>query len=191
MKNDYYIYFHINPLKNCIFYIGKGRSRRAYTKFHRSELWHNTVNKYGYIINIIEEGLTNEEACEREKFWIKRIGRKDLGLGNLVNHTDGGDGLIGLSKEARIKISISHKLAGIKPPSQKGVKRTQSSIKKQIPKISGASNYAAKKVIDTNTGIIYNCVKDVSKQLKLPYSSLVNKLNGNRPNKTSLRYYFS
>ena len=91
--NRFYIYFHINPLKNEIFYVGKGTSGRAKRKHNRSELWNNIVNKYGYIIDIVEDGLTNEEAFEREIFYIKKIGRRDLGLGTLVNMTDGGDGV--------------------------------------------------------------------------------------------------
>jgi uncharacterized protein involved in tellurium resistance len=31
-----------------------------------------------------------EEACKKETFFISYYGRKDLGLGSLVNMTDGG-----------------------------------------------------------------------------------------------------
>ncbi|MBP9758737.1 hypothetical protein KBD45_03505 [Candidatus Dojkabacteria bacterium] len=91
MATRFYIYFHINPLKNEVFYVGKGSGRRAYKKYDRSELWNNIVNKYGLIVNIIEEGITNKEALELEKFYINKIGRRDLELGPLVNHTDGGE----------------------------------------------------------------------------------------------------
>ena len=39
----------------------------------------------------MEEDLTEQEAFEKEIYWIKRIGRE-----NLVNHTDGGEGTSGL-----------------------------------------------------------------------------------------------
>ena len=45
------------------------------------------------IISIkLYEDLENEESLQLEKIVIKKIGRRDLGLGTLVNQTDGGDG---------------------------------------------------------------------------------------------------
>jgi len=80
--NNIYLYFHINPVKNEIFYVGLGRKRRAWSKA-RNIFWKNTVNKYGgFIVDIVEENLSIEEACERERFYIKKIGRRDLGLGS-------------------------------------------------------------------------------------------------------------
>jgi hypothetical protein len=99
MENKYYIYAHINPLKHEIFYIGKGCSYRAYQKTGRNTWWKKTINKYGLIIDILEEGLAEEEAFEREKYYIQKIGRRDLGLGSLVNMTDGGDGMSNPSEE--------------------------------------------------------------------------------------------
>lgn len=111
MNNKYYIYFHINPLKNEIFYVGKGCDSRAFSKNRKNNLWHNIVNKYGYIVDIIEDNLTEQEAFEREIFYIKKIGRRDIGLGPLVNMTDGGEGNSGLifSEEHRRKMSETRK----------------------------------------------------------------------------------
>ena len=94
--NNYYIYFHINPLKNEIFYVGKGKGKRAYSKNNRNNYWYNTTKRYGYIIDITEDGLTEQEAFEREIFYINKIGRKDLGLGSLINMTNGGEGPSGI-----------------------------------------------------------------------------------------------
>lgn len=105
MENKFYIYFHINPLKNEVFYVGKGKRRRAYSKHGRNKWWKNIVNKYGYIVDIIESNLHEKESLKREIFYIKQIGRKDLGLGTLVNMTDGGDGVTNriISEEEKIK----------------------------------------------------------------------------------------
>jgi hypothetical protein len=110
MENKYYVYAHINPLKNEIFYIGKGTRKRAYTNSRRSDFWHKITKKYGFIVDILEDGLTNEEACLREKFYIAKIGRRDLGKGPLVNLTDGGDNPPShkgkkMSEETKAKIS--------------------------------------------------------------------------------------
>lgn len=107
MENKYYIYFHINPIKDEVFYVGKGTDDRAYQKRCRNKLWHRTVNKYGYEVFIAASGLTSEEACLREIDHIKHLGRIDLGNGNLVNMTDGGEGLINPSEETKRKISLT------------------------------------------------------------------------------------
>ena len=90
---NFCLYFHINPIKQEVFYVGMGDLERPYYKGeNRSAFWHNEVKKYGYNVVIIHENLTRREACELEKKYITQIGRRDLGLGPLVNLTDGGDG---------------------------------------------------------------------------------------------------
>lgn len=90
MEKKYYVYSHINPINDEIFYIGKGCDKRAWSKSGRNKFWNNIVNQYGFEVKIIEQGLTSEESNQIEIFFIKKIGRKDLGLGPLVNMTDGG-----------------------------------------------------------------------------------------------------
>jgi hypothetical protein len=107
MENKYYIYFHINPIKNEIFYVGKGTGYRAYRKTGRNKHWKNVVNKYGYNITIIEDNLSYDIANDREKFYINKIGRMDLNNGTLVNMTDGGDGTNNKSDEVKDKIRRS------------------------------------------------------------------------------------
>lgn len=102
--NNNCLYFYINIVKYEIFYVGIGNEDRPYSKYNRNEHWHNTVNKYEYIIVIIKNNLSWNEACELEKYYIKQIGRKDLGLGTLVNWTDGGDGNNNPSEETRRKM---------------------------------------------------------------------------------------
>jgi hypothetical protein len=108
IDNNYYIYFHINPLKNEIFYVGKGKNKRAFEKYRRSEYWLKYVKKYGYIIDIVEENLTEDEAFSKEIDYIKRIGRKDLGSGTLINLTNGGDGCVSPSIDTKNKLSLAN-----------------------------------------------------------------------------------
>lgn len=106
----YYIYFHINPLKNEIFYVGKGYGNRSHSKHSRNKFWNHTINKYKtFCVDIIENGLSENEAYKREKYWIDRIGRRDLGKGTLVNMTNGGEGTSGykVSGETKKKMSLS------------------------------------------------------------------------------------
>ena len=74
---EYYVYAWYNEEE--IIYIGKGKGNRAFR---------NSLVK----VEIISSNLTQEEAHNFEKILIKKIGRKDLGLGPLINRNDGGYG---------------------------------------------------------------------------------------------------
>ena len=100
------VYKHIRKDKNEIFYIGIGKTiARAKSKKSRNNHWHNIINKTDYSIEIIYNNISWEDACELEKTYIKQYGRKDLGLGLLVNMTDGGDGISNISDETKKKMS--------------------------------------------------------------------------------------
>jgi hypothetical protein len=87
------VYLHINPLKNEVFYVGIGSPKRPFYKGKkRSQFWKNIVSKYGCIVDVVEKNLSWKDACEREQFYIKKIGRRDLSFGTLVNCTNGGQG---------------------------------------------------------------------------------------------------
>jgi hypothetical protein len=87
------------------FYIGIGKTiRRVKSKRSRNKYWRHIVNKYGYNVEILHTNISWEEACELEKEYIKQYGRSDLGLGPLVNMTDGGEGLTNITDELRKKV---------------------------------------------------------------------------------------
>lgn len=102
--HKYYVYGHYKPNSAIPFNIGKGCGWRAISKTDRNLHWHNTVNKNGYIVEIMYFGLTKEQALDIERMLIAKYGRADKKCGPLVNQTDGGDD----------------------PPSQKGTKQSQS-----------------------------------------------------------------
>jgi hypothetical protein len=91
-----YVYKHIRKDTDSVFYIGIGKNiKRKDSKYCRNSHWHNIVKKTEFYSEIIEDNLTWEGACDREIFWIKYYGRKDLNEGPLVNMTNGGDGVVG------------------------------------------------------------------------------------------------
>lgn len=105
-----YVYRHIRKDTNEVFYIGIGKTKRRMNSIHdRNKYWNNIVNKVGFYYEIIEDNLTWEEACEKEKYWIKFYGRKELNEGILVNMTDGGEGNNNFSEEVLNKIRESSK----------------------------------------------------------------------------------
>ena len=106
------VYEHLRNDTNEVFYVGIGEEeKRAFSKKNRNKYWKNIINKVGYSVNIIHKDIEWEDACKIEKLLIEKYGRKDLGLGNLVNMTDGGEGALGLirSEETRQKMSEANK----------------------------------------------------------------------------------
>jgi hypothetical protein len=106
------VYEHIRKDTNEVFYVGIGNTdKRAFSKHGRNKYWKHIVEKVGYSVNIIINDATYDEAKEIEKYLIAFYGRKDMGLGSLVNMTDGGDGVVGVicSNQTRQKLSAVNK----------------------------------------------------------------------------------
>lgn len=91
----FYVYLHITKDTNEIFYVGKGKGNRAYKSSGRNKFWHSVINKHGFKVEIVKENLTEEQSVALEKQLIHEYGRRDLGVGKLVNLTNGGDGVSG------------------------------------------------------------------------------------------------
>lgn len=98
MEADKVVYFHRKATTGEIFYVGMGSPKRPYYK-RRTDWWQKVVDKYGYTIDIVHKGLTQEQAYELEMKYIAQFGRYDLGTGSLVNQTNGGPSFVGISKE--------------------------------------------------------------------------------------------
>lgn len=113
MENNKVVYRHVRLDTNEVFYIGIGDYKRAFinTKGHRSDWWFRVTNKTEYRVDILFDGLTLNEAIEKEIEFIALYGRRDLGLGTLVNLTNGGEGTSGklLSEETKRKIGKGNK----------------------------------------------------------------------------------
>ena len=90
-----YVYTHTRLDKNEVFYVGIGsddKHQRAYTIKGRNIYWYRIIKKSDYIVNILFDNLTWEEACLKETELIKQYGQKILKTGSLVNLTKGGEG---------------------------------------------------------------------------------------------------
>lgn len=190
------VYRHRRNDNYEIFYVGIGKTeKRAFSKRSRNPHWYNIVNKAGYSVEIIAKVDTWEEACELECLLIQEYGRKDLGLGNLVNMTDGGEGLINPSEEMRGKLSLAqtgkklseeHKVKISK--AHTGKKHTEETLKKMSLAQKGEKHYRAKKVICTETGKIWHTVGSCAIDNGLNKKTLTHYLNGRLKNKTTFRY---
>jgi len=125
---NYGVYRHIRLDTNVPFYIGKGLNKRAFSKRDRNQYWHNIVNKYGYEVEIMLEGLTNENAIIKEKEFIKLY--KVLGYCE-ANLTNGGEGLSGLKHTvaARKKMSDANKNRKREPHTLKTKRKLSKALK--------------------------------------------------------------
>lgn len=124
------VYQHIRKDTGDIFYIGiSNYEHRAYYKLRRNKYWQNISNKTDVEVQIVCKDITMDLAMDIEKYLIKYYGRFDLGLGKLVNMTDGGEGFSGyvITEEKRKKLSMAKK--GRKMPDRVGEKNWMYGIK--------------------------------------------------------------
>lgn len=99
-----------------------------------------------------------------------------------------------LSEESRRLISINNigKKAGVLN-AMYGKTHTPEARQKislsQKGRLSGGKNYKAKKVIDTVTNEVFECIKDAAEKYNLNADTLRERLRGFRKNNTNLIYY--
>lgn len=76
----FYVYLHKDP-EGKVFYVGKGENRRAWEKNSRHSLWYSYVDRFNgnYVVEIVKEGLEEDDAMWLEEDLMKRYG------GQLVN----------------------------------------------------------------------------------------------------------
>lgn len=131
-NNIFYNYIYLDPskpvdfkikgldiiLKHEPFYVGKGKGNRINVhkygksgKFMKNKMTSLKNKNIEPVILKLINNISNEQACENEKYLIKIIGRRDINLGPLCNLTNGGEGSLGavISKERRDIISKVHK----------------------------------------------------------------------------------
>jgi hypothetical protein len=92
-----YLYRHVRLDTNKVFYVGIGSDlnySRAHRKTTRNKFWNRIVEKTNYRVDIVLDNLSWEEARIKEIEFISIYGRRDIGIGTLVNLTDGGDGCV-------------------------------------------------------------------------------------------------
>ena len=70
MENKFYVYCH-KTLDGKIFYVGKGKSKRAWSKSNRSKAWIEFTANNSYTVDIICENLSEEESLSLEDLTIK------------------------------------------------------------------------------------------------------------------------
>ena len=121
----FYVYVHRRLSDNKPFYVGKGKSRRAWDCHNRSRHWNNIVDKHGLVVEIVFDSLTEKDAFQCEVDTILEFQYFNY---ELCNHTNGGEGLSGFKwSEEQMINHISKKNIGRKA-SPETVKKIKESL---------------------------------------------------------------
>lgn len=222
----HYVYLHRRNDTGTVFYVGKGslRTRRLRSKHydravavHKNPWWLNTVAKAGgFTAEIVAHFATDFDAQEFEKALIAEYGRRNLGRGDLVNLTDGGDGHAGIvaSDELRRKrsvnssgprspewvaaIRIARKNGGNGGVVKKGdtlpncwreaIAKGQKGPNNYMRGRTGARHPNARAVVNIETGECFPSVAAAAEVLGVRMQTLHNQLTGFRRNNTPLRF---
>lgn len=163
---SYCVYAHRKITDGSIFYVGKARGhKRAKSKSARSEYWKRVERKHGRTVQIVLDGLSNDEACELEMLLISEIGRD-----NLVNMTDGGEGTPGrfVSEETREKVRNKNK----------GVRPAEHAIKSAVKKTSKPVGTVCGMRFESITAAARWVMPESPKTAKVNISSCCNGLAG-------------
>jgi len=99
-----YVYLHIRESDGLVFYVGQGVKYRAWSSGDRSSHWFNTVGKHGYYVEIVDHGITKDEADILEIFLIWTLSKAGYPI---VNKTVGGEGAHGRIMTEKNLIAIS------------------------------------------------------------------------------------
>ncbi len=180
----YCVYMHIRNDNDQIFYVGIGKDRyRSGEKRGRSRWWLAITNKYGYSVKLISEDITREEAIYTEKYLIAFYGRADLKTGNLVNMTDGGEGMSGHkpSEETRHKLSVAKKASATTIGNQNAAGNKNGR--------QGGNRKPTVPVIDTKTEYVFTSIASAARYIGIRPQTLQKKLNGIKPNNTNFILY--
>lgn len=104
----FYTYAHYTLDTKELFYIGKGKEKRAYLSFNRNRWWHNKVKKHGgFTVEILATWDTEQEALNHEKFLIDCFDGLELQLTNIQKSLGKEKAGKKFSQETRQKMSVS------------------------------------------------------------------------------------
>lgn len=205
-SSDYYTYLH-RTSSGQVFYVGKGRGKRAFSRHSRNPWWVHVINKHGLRVEVVLSDVGEADALAHERFLVASF--RVLGA-RLVNMTEGGDSAPSKSIEVRAKISAA--LAG-KPKAKRCRERTGSNhhafgkpvadaTKSKLSaalrgRFTGADHPRSRPVVCIDTGLEFSCARDAVIWLranghpKASAGNLCSALSGARPAAYGLQWRFS
>ena len=145
----FYVYEHLRQDTGAVFYVGKGSGARCKTSQGRNKWWHAIAAKHGYKAAIKVKVDSEELAYLAEQELIDQYRR--LGF-QLVNATDGGEGMTGHKMAPEVIERRAAKQRGQKRPhvseKLKGVLKTEAhKLAMSLSRIGKPLSVAAKEAI--------------------------------------------
>lgn len=122
-SHRHYVYAHRRASDGGLFYVGKGKDRRAWSAHSRNRRWRFIVEKHGIHVSIIRADLPEPCALTLERIII--AANRHLGLANYV---DGGGGTTGWrhSDETKARIGARWKGREFTPKMREALERSNS-----------------------------------------------------------------
>jgi len=176
----YYVYVYFDPRFDppVPIYVGKGRKRRARVHLKAS---HNRrlagrvrkIRKAGLepILEIETDGLTSDEALQRECTLILEFGRLDLGTGTLCNLTEGGEGATGWVPSDQTRALWSEQRSRPQTPAQYTANCARSQSPAARSKISEANKGRKPSAATVAAAIEYNRTREITDEMRAKWSA--------------------
>lgn len=168
--NEFYVYQHKTKDTNEIFYVGKGKGYRAFSKV-RNKYWHHIANKHGFKVELIKSNMTEQDALQLELELTKQLKPRAnicLGGGGVTGYKHGSEQLKKLKENAK----------GSKNPFY-GKKHSEEFKKRLSLERKGMPTpYIKKPIICLSSGKFYNSITEASKELNILRAHIRMVLNG-------------
>ncbi len=189
-ENEYCVYQHISPAGKSYVGITKQEPKKRFQNgkgYRHNDYFYKAILKYGwenFQHNIIESGLTKEEAESAEIALISKIKSNDKAHG--YNITSGGECIGKHSEESKQK--MREHLMGRKPSrlgatiSEETRKRMKKAAKERSAKrkcFMAETN--KKKVICEDTGVVFDSITQAAKMASVSFTAVSNVCRGLRP----------
>jgi hypothetical protein len=91
----FYVYVHRQADTGEVFYVGKGKDRRAWSKSNRNRHWREIVSAHGLTVEVAVSELSEDDAFDHERRLIELHRATAVRLANL---TSGGQGISGCKR---------------------------------------------------------------------------------------------
>ena len=190
IPEGYCLYAHVNPTNDKV-YIGltdniKQRWRSKEYGYRKCTLIYNAFKKYGwdhFKHVILFDGMTKEEACQKEMQWIKAY--KSVGLS--YNITDGGEGTKGVHRSERHKQILRERMTGhiVTQEQRKAISRKNREHNIKAKKIY-AFNIHTKELVKE-----YPSINEAAREIGILPQGIIRAAKGGRPSAAGFIWRYS
>ncbi len=160
------MYLHRRKTDGTVFYVGKGKGSRCTARGGRNKWWRSVEAKSGFYHEILESGLTNEQACKIEMETIAHL--KESGV-KLCNISAGGEsGLVGIPLSDSHKEILRQRKAGKKQSPEHAKKSAMAKVGKRQPRDAVEALIAKKrKPVINSDGDVFESASHAARAMAL------------------------